>query len=71
LDAAVAQLGQHARPEAGALALLDPEAETVPLAFQRDSDRDVDRLLPDDLLVTDRDLHRVHVDRDVQLLERP
>ena len=29
LDAAVAQLGQHARPEAGALGLLDPEAEAV------------------------------------------
>src|SRR6266567_3260994 len=71
LDAAVAQLGQDARPEAGALGLLDPEAEAVTLAVERDADRDVDGLLADDLLVADRDLHRVQVDDDVQLLERP
>src|SRR6266516_3279161 len=49
LDAAVAQLGQYARPEAGALALLDPEAEAVAFALERDPDRDVDGLLADDL----------------------
>src|SRR6266542_6485880 len=71
LGAAVAELGHDARPEAGPLALLDPEAETVTLALERDADRDVDRLLAHDLLVTDRDLHRVQVDGDVELLERP
>src|SRR6266581_4565245 len=34
-------------------------------------DRDVHRLLAHDLLVADRDLHRVQVDGDVELLERP
>src|SRR6058998_2671256 len=34
-------------------------------------DRDVDGLLAHDLLVADRDLHRVQVDGHVQLLERP
>src|SRR6266516_4786377 len=71
LDAAVAKLGHDARPEAGALGLLDPEAETVTLAFEGDPDRDVDGLLADDLLVADRDLHRVQADGHVQLLERP
>jgi hypothetical protein len=71
LDAAVAELGHDARPEAGALALLDPEAETIALAVEGDPDRDVDGLLAHDLLVADRDLHRVQVDGDVQLLERP
>src|SRR6266508_3867077 len=71
LDAAVAQVGHHTRPEAGALALLDPEAEAVTLPFEGDADRDVDGLLPDDLLIADRDLHRVQVDEGVQLLERP
>src|SRR6266540_3218567 len=71
LDAAVAKLGHDARPEAGALGLLDPEAETVTLAFEGDPDRDVDRLLADDLLIANRDLHRVQVDGDVQLLKRP
>src|SRR5207253_1035577 len=70
LDAAVSQLGQHARPEAGALGLLDPEAQAVTLAVERDPDRDVDGLLPDDLLIADRHLHRVQVDGDVHLLER-
>src|SRR6266545_4096382 len=70
LDAAVAQIGEHARPEAGALALLDPEAETVALALERDADSDVDGLLAHNLLVADRDLHRVQVHDDVQLLQR-
>ena len=61
----------HARPEAGAFGLFDPEAEAVAFALERDADRDVDGLLADDLLVADRDLHRVQVDDDVQLLERP
>jgi hypothetical protein len=71
LDATVAQLGQHARPETGALALLDPEAEAVAFAVEGDPDRDVDGLLAHDLLVADRDLQRVQVDDHVQLLERP
>jgi len=71
LDAAVPELGHHARPEAGAFGLFDPEAQAVAGALQRDPDRDVDRLLPNDLLITDRDLHRVEVDDDVELLERP
>src|SRR6266511_1070974 len=71
LDAAVAQIGEHARPEAGALALLDPEAETVALALERDADSDVDGLLAHDLLIADRHLQRVQVDDDVQLVERP
>src|SRR6266542_2873303 len=70
-DAAVAELGQEARPEAGPLRLLDPEAEAVALALERDPDRHVDSLLAHDLLVADRDLHRVQVDDDVQLIERP
>src|SRR5207245_10966702 len=45
LDAAVAEIGEHARPEAGAFALLDPEAETVARPLERDADRDVDGLL--------------------------
>src|SRR5207302_8986355 len=68
LDAAVAELGHDARPEAGALGLLDPEAEAVAFAVERHPDRDVDRLLAHDLLVTDRDLHRVQVDDDLPLL---
>src|SRR2546428_6638607 len=71
LDAAVAQLGHDARPEAGALALFDPEAEAVAFALERDPDRDVDGLLAHDLLVADRDLQRVQVDDGVELLERP
>ena len=71
LDAAVAELGQHARPEAGAFGLLDPEAQAVALTVEGDPDRDVDGLLTDDLLVADRDLERVQVDDHVQLLERP
>ena len=71
LDAAVSELGHDARPEAGAFGLLDPEAEAVAVALERDTDRDVDGLLAHDLLVADRDLHRVQVDDDVQLLERP
>ena len=71
LDAAVAELGEHARPEPGALGLVDPEAQAVAFPVQGDPDREVDSLLPDDLLVADRDLHRVQVDNDVQLLERP
>src|SRR5436309_10491445 len=35
------------------------------------TDRDVDGLLADDLLVADRHSQRVQVDGDVQLLERP
>src|SRR5438093_8037624 len=70
-DASVAELGHDARPEAGAFGLLDPEAEAVAFAVERDADRDVDRLLAHDLLVADRDLHRVQVDGDVELLERP
>src|SRR6266508_3897105 len=70
-DAAVAELDQDARPEAGPLRLLDPEAEAVALALERDPDRHVDGLLAHDLLVADRDLHRVRVDDDVQLIERP
>jgi len=62
---------RDARPEAGALGLLDPEAEAVAFALERDTDRDVDGLLAHDLLVADRHLHRVQVDDDVQLLERP
>src|SRR5438477_1586519 len=71
LDAAVSQFGQHARPEAGALALFDPEAEAVAGALERDADRDVDGLLAHDLVVADRHLQRVEVDDDVELLERP
>src|SRR6266511_645840 len=70
-SASAAVLGQNTRPEAGALGLLDPKAEAVAFALERDADRDVDGLLADDLLVADRDLHRVQVDGDVQLLERP
>src|SRR6266508_830243 len=69
LDATVAQLGEHARPEARPFGLLDPEAEAVAFALERDADRDVDGLPPNDLLVADRDLERVQVDDDVQLLE--
>jgi hypothetical protein len=71
LDAAVPELGHDARPEAGTLALLDPEAEAVARPLERDPDRGVDRPLAHNLLVADRDLHRVQVDDDVQLLERP
>src|SRR6266545_4543146 len=51
--------------------LLDPEAEAVAFAVERDADRDVDGLLAHDLLVADRDLERVQIDNRVQLLERP
>ena len=45
--------------------------KAVAFALEGDPDRDVDGLLPHDLLVTDRDLQRVQVDDHVQLLERP
>ncbi len=61
-DAAVSELGQHARPEAGALGLLGPKAEAITFALEGDADRDVDGLLAHDLLVADRHLHRVQVD---------
>src|SRR6266550_1340809 len=46
-----------------------PRQSRVP--FERDADRDVDRLLAHDLLVADRHPHRVQVNDDLQLLERP
>ena len=69
-DAAVSELGQHARPEAGALGLLDPKAEAITFALEGDADRDVDGLLAHDLLVADRHLHRVQVDVRVHRAER-
>src|SRR6266511_3451173 len=71
LDAAVTEIGEHARPEAGAFALLDPKPETVAGALERDANGDVDGLLAHDLLIADRHLQRVQVDDDLQLLERP
>ena len=45
LDAAVAQIGEHARPEAGALGLLDPQAKHVTFALERNADSDIDGLV--------------------------
>src|SRR6266496_2945216 len=47
------------------------KAVYVAIGVTLDGERDRDGLLADDLLVADRDLHRVQVDGDVQLLERP
>jgi hypothetical protein len=54
LRISVSTLVHNRRP----FALLDPEAEAVALALERDPDRDVDGPLAHDLLVADRNLGR-------------
>ena len=41
LDAALPELGEHLHPELGALGLLKPHAQHIPVAVQRDPQRQV------------------------------
>ena len=70
-DAAVGQLGAHARPELGALGRLHPDPQHVLDPVQVDAHRDVRGLVADLVAVPDLHDQGVEVDDRVELLQRP
>src|SRR5699024_7246604 len=70
LDAAVGQLGAHARPELRALVRLDPDAQDVLDAVHVDPDGDVSGLVAHVRPVADLDPDRIEVDHRVEGLQR-
>ena len=59
------------QPELGAFILLEPKAEHLLGAIGADAQRNVDRLVAHDPLVTDLDPDRIEEDQRVNRVERP
>src|SRR6187200_1247871 len=70
-DAAVLQLVHDTQPELGALRLLDPQAQNRLAAVGQYGKRDVDRLVPDEALISDLHPDRVEEDQRIAGLQRP
>jgi hypothetical protein len=71
VQAAVAQLGEHVRPELGTLAAVpDPQAQDVAAALGRDTDNNIDGTVGD-FPIPDLDVDRVDEQDGVNRVERP
>ena len=70
-DAAGLQVGEDLHPELGALGLLKPHPEHVPVALQRDPEREVQRAALHAAAVADLEHHAVQEHDRVDVLQRP